>query len=114
MLATPVLGHAISPILYLARKINTIFSALLLIALGARHGTAPKRNENQIDNKEGLTYFDKLYSKWTDIFDEERCMTYSVKRFVDWQLDEQGANTAIFRYEGPQFYIAKTPVEKTI
>ncbi len=106
----PFLGHGVRAIIFLAKKINTLFSALFLILLGAREGSEPKAEENEVDNRNGLTYFDRLYTKWNDLFDDKRCVAHSVKRFVDWQLEEQRDRTLTYGYAGPQFYITK-PIE---
>ncbi|HEX2582589.1 MAG TPA: DUF4105 domain-containing protein [Chlamydiales bacterium] len=88
------------PCLILTIIKNTVF----LIFGAGKQGSPPKEGaENETNNGERLTSFNRMFNHWTDFFKDDAFNMSLSYKFVDWQM-EQGA-TEIYTFNGPQFYI---------
>lgn len=96
----------ISVVFYIPNKCLTVCRNIFLFLLGGARIASPPRPgvENNWDNSNGLTSFDRLMDNWTDLFKEEVGYVDSSIEVVRWQLAQP--TTFIHDYTGlPRFVI---------
>jgi hypothetical protein len=88
------------PCLILTMVKNSVF-----LVFGAwKQATPPKAGaENETNNAERLTSFNRIFNHWTDFFKDDAITMSLPYKFSDWQM-EQGS-TEIYKFNGPQFYV---------
>ncbi|HEX2582590.1 MAG TPA: DUF4105 domain-containing protein, partial [Chlamydiales bacterium] len=88
------------PCLILTMIKNTAF----LILGAAKVGTPPNpAAENEPNNAERLTSFNRVFNHWTDFFKDDALNMSLPYQFIDWQMEQ--ASTELYTFTGPQFYI---------
>lgn len=101
----PIVGYLFKGITYVSNKMLTIIDNLLLLSFGGSRGSLPQPDtEDELDNRERLTYFSRVIKTWKDIFSDDTDLIFAPKRLIEWQLTHEG--TVIHPYSGPKFYIA--------
>ncbi len=93
-------------VIAIAKRISSFFTNLLALYFGAGKGSKPDAEikERNLNNNDGLHYFNRLIETWGDTLKNEPAMIYSPARLVNWQLDQ--ASTYTHKYDGsPRFTI---------
>ncbi len=103
--AIPLLGLFFQGLDWFSNKMATLITNSLLMACGAKYAHTPSSDENKVDNRDRLTYFQSFMTGLKDLFNSEKDHIYTPLRLVNWQLD-QGDKTVIHLYHGLKFYIS--------